>query len=84
MHGLASLLPAQGNWSEADYLWLTAHTNRLVEYRDGQLEILPTPTDRHQAIVLYLYAIFLAWVHPPSWQSPRRAVALTTCACPIS
>ena len=64
VHDLASLLPAQGDWSEADYLWLTQHTNRLVEYGDGRLEILPMPTDRHQTIVLYLYAIFLAWMQP--------------------
>ena len=61
---LATLLPAQGDWSEADYLWLTEHTNRLVEYHDGQLEVLPMPTDRHQTILLYLYTIFAALVHP--------------------
>ena len=32
---LRELLPAQGNWSEEDYLWLTDDTNRRVEYTDG-------------------------------------------------
>ena len=27
---IAPLLPAQGHWSEADYLWLSARTNHLV------------------------------------------------------
>lgn len=61
---LATLLPAQGEWSEADYAWLTDHTNHLVEYDHGHIEVLPMPTDRHQTIVLYLYGLFLAWLRP--------------------
>src|SRR5439155_8835202 len=49
------LLPAQGEWSEEDYLWLSAHTNRLVEFSDGYVEVLPMPTEEHQRIVLLLY-----------------------------
>ena len=30
---------------------LTDHRNRLVEFTDGFLEILPMPTDKHQAIL---------------------------------
>ena len=43
---------ACGAWSEADYLWLTNQTNRLVEYTDGRLESLPMPTDEHETRVV--------------------------------
>ena len=47
---LLDLLPDQGHWSDAEYLWLTDHTSRLVEFTDGEIEVLPPPTDRvHQA-----------------------------------
>jgi Uma2 family endonuclease len=52
---VALLFPAQGEWSEDDYLWLTDHTKRLVELTDGHIEVLPMPTEEHQRIVLYLY-----------------------------
>jgi hypothetical protein len=42
---LRALLPAQGQWSEAAYLWLTEHTARLIEFTDCYLEMLPMPTD---------------------------------------
>jgi Uma2 family endonuclease len=57
-------LPKQGCWSEDDYLWLTDHTNRLVEYTDGYIEILPMPTTRHQAILRFLFLAFHAVVDP--------------------
>jgi Uma2 family endonuclease len=57
---IAELLPEQGSWSEADYLWLTNRTNRLIEYTDGYLEVLPMPTENHQEILLYLYRAFFA------------------------
>ncbi len=50
---IARLFPAQGLWSEDDYLALK--TNRLVEYSDGRVEVLPMPTDEHQTIVAYLF-----------------------------
>jgi Uma2 family endonuclease len=58
---LAALLPedeqwpTQGAWSEADYLRLASLTNWLIEYSDGFIEVLPMPTDPHQAIVGYLF-----------------------------
>ena len=58
---VALLLPNQGDWSEEEYLWLTNHTNHLVEYSNGYIEVLPMPTDRHQAILAYLFLIFNAW-----------------------
>src|SRR5215475_8837168 len=58
------LLPAQGQWSEAAYLWLTDHTARLIEFTDGYLEVLPMPTDEHQTMGLLLYELLVAFVRP--------------------
>jgi Uma2 family endonuclease len=52
------LLPPQGNWSEEDYLWLTDHSPRLIEFTDGYIEVLPMPTDRHQGILLFFVQLF--------------------------
>ncbi|MFP4436336.1 MAG: Uma2 family endonuclease [Chloroflexaceae bacterium] len=59
---LAELLPAQGEWSEAEYLWLTNRTNRLVEFSAGYVEVLPMPTPGHQRIVAFLYGVMLAFI----------------------
>jgi Uma2 family endonuclease len=59
---VALLLPAQGEWSEDDYLWLTDHTKHLVELTDGHIEVLPMPTEEHQRIVLYLYRALYAFL----------------------
>jgi Uma2 family endonuclease len=61
---LEDILPRQGAWSEDEYLVLTDHRNRLVEFTDGFLEILPMPTDKHQAILGLLYLAFLGFVGP--------------------
>ncbi|GAC1652907.1 MAG: hypothetical protein NVS4B8_28240 [Herpetosiphon sp.] len=50
---VATLFPAQGQWSEEDYLLLP--TNHLVEFSHGQVEVLPMPSQLHQLIVLFLY-----------------------------
>lgn len=55
---VAWLFPAQGTWSEQEYLAL--NTPRLVEFSHGRLEVLPMPTDRHQAIVAFLFTAFLS------------------------
>jgi Uma2 family endonuclease len=52
------LLPLQGLWTEEQYLRLTDQTNHLIEFSDGEIEVLPMPTSRHQAIVLLLYDLF--------------------------
>ena len=54
----------QGCWSDDDYLWLTDHTRRLVEFTDGYLEILPMPSRGHQRILAFLYSAFHAFVAP--------------------
>lgn len=47
--------PLQGLWTEAQYLRLTDRSRLLIEFTDGQLEVLPMPTDRHQAILQFLF-----------------------------
>ena len=49
---IATLFPDQGQWSEEEYLGL--ETNRLVEFSDGHLAVLPMPTQTHQALVFLL------------------------------
>ncbi|HEX5506159.1 MAG TPA: Uma2 family endonuclease [Thermomicrobiales bacterium] len=61
---LADLLPRQGQWSVEGYLWLTDETNRLIEFTDGFIEVLPMPTDKHQRILKYLFLAFHAFVQP--------------------
>ena len=56
---VATLFPAQGAWSEEEYLSLD--TNHLVEFSHGQIEVLPMPSDKHQTIVLFLSAILVAY-----------------------
>ncbi len=54
----------QGTWSEAQYLALTARTNRLLEFTDGEMEDLPVPTSKHQQILLWLYDLLRAYIRP--------------------
>ena len=56
---IAQLFPAQGQWSESDYLALNG--NQLVELSDGKVEVLPMPTIMHQAISAYFYGVLLAF-----------------------
>ena len=52
---IATLYPAQGEWSEEEYLELTDHANRRIEYAEGRLEFLPMPTDIHATLVRFLF-----------------------------
>ena len=52
----------QGLWSETQYLKLSAQTNRLIEFTDGYVEILPMPTKYHQAISRLLFLALLVVV----------------------
>ncbi len=56
--------PAQGSWTEEDYLQLTDGWNRLIEFTDGYLEFLPMPTENHQDILAYLFEALLNFVRP--------------------
>jgi Uma2 family endonuclease len=55
-----NLLPLQGLWTEAQYLVLTDQSNHLIEFTDGDIEVLPMPTSGHQVILLLLYELFKA------------------------
>ena len=61
---LEQILPPQGEWSEEAYLVLTDHRNRLVEFTDGFLEVLPMPTDKHQSVLQFLFLAFFHVVQP--------------------
>jgi Uma2 family endonuclease len=61
---LEEILPRQGEWTEEEYLVLTDHRTRLVEYTDGFVEVLPMPTDKHQAILAFLFMAFFNSVEP--------------------
>jgi Uma2 family endonuclease len=52
------ILPGQGRLSEEDYLWLTDHTSRLIEFTDGYIEVLPMPTGTHQLLLKFLLRLF--------------------------
>jgi Uma2 family endonuclease len=57
---IARLFPAQGTWSEAEYLGLD--TNQMVEFSDGFVEFLPMPTLTHQLIAYFLHRLLEAFV----------------------
>ncbi len=59
---LLELQPGEGELTEEDYLWLTDHGNRLIEFTDGYIEVLPMPTRKHQAISRFLFLALLAAV----------------------
>ena len=61
---LEELLPRQGVWTEEEYLVLTDHGNRLVEFTDGFVEVLPTPTDEHQNVLQFLFLAFFQFAQP--------------------
>jgi Uma2 family endonuclease len=54
----------QGLWTVEQYLRLTDGSNRLVEFTDGALEVLPMPTERHQAISQFLLLALLQFLQP--------------------
>jgi len=61
---IMDLLPDQGCWTDDEYLVLTDHTNRLVEFTDGYIEQLPMPTDLHQNVLQFLLTAFLGFLTP--------------------
>jgi Uma2 family endonuclease len=63
---VATLLPAQGEWGENEYLWIANHTNKMVELSDGSVEVLPMPSPKHQKIVLFLYRLLFSFVEARS------------------
>lgn len=49
---VSRLFPAQGAWSEEEYLDLPG--NHLVEFDSGHIEVLEMPSELHQTLVLLL------------------------------
>lgn len=52
---IARLFPAQGRWTEEQYLQLTEVVNWPIEFEKGMLEFLPMPTIEHQLILRLLF-----------------------------
>ena len=52
---MARFYPAQGNWTEEEYLALD--TNHLIEFDHGVLEFLPMPTTSHSLLVRFLFRL---------------------------
>lgn len=52
----------QGMWSVEQCLRLIDHTNRLIKYADGQIEVLPMPTENCQAMLEWLFLALRACV----------------------
>ncbi len=57
---IARLYPAQGSWTEREYLDL--NTNHLVEFSHGYVEFLPMPTLSHQLIAYFLHRLLESFV----------------------
>ncbi|HEY1860310.1 MAG TPA: Uma2 family endonuclease, partial [Gemmataceae bacterium] len=68
---MAHVLPAQGRWTEEEYLALG--DNRIVEFSNGRLEVPPLPTTSHQLMVLYLCDLLRAF-------TARRNLGITLVA----
>lgn len=58
------LLPLQGLWTEEQYLKLTNQTNHLIEFTDGEIEVLTMPTRSHQLIVRWLFLALFTYLQP--------------------
>ena len=59
---VATLFPEQGGWTEEQYLELTDHARRGIEFTDGRLEFLPIPTELHQELIAFLYRALYEFV----------------------
>lgn len=51
---LATMYPVQGEWTEEEYLNLTDHSNRRIEFCEGRLEFLEMPDEVHESMVHFL------------------------------
>jgi Uma2 family endonuclease len=58
---VAELWPPQGQWTETEYFQLP-DTNRIMELSEGELILMPPPSDRHQRVLGYLYRHLFAFV----------------------
>ena len=58
---ILELFPRPGEWTEADYFPLSDR-GRLVELSNGDVEVLPVPTDFHQLVLLRLATSLFTFV----------------------
>lgn len=58
---ILELFPAAGEWTEDDYFEVSDR-GRLVEFSDGNIEVLPLPTYFHQIIIGRLYKVLDTYV----------------------
>ena len=80
---VARLFPAQGCWTEEDYLELKP--NRWVEFSHGFVEFLATPTLSHQLAALYLYrTLEIVRLHAAARHCARRALSSATLGRQVS
>jgi Uma2 family endonuclease len=54
------MFPRQGDWSVEKYLEL--ETNRLIEFTDGFLEVLPMPEEIHSFVQRFIFAAVEAFL----------------------
>ena len=73
---ILDLLPDQGCWTENEYLSLTDHTRRLVEYTDGQIEPVPLATDFHQSVLTNMFIPMAGFVAPLGGTAHFAAIRL--------
>ena len=52
----------EGFRTQVQYLELTSWSNRLIEFTDGRIEVLPVPTEQHQAISWFLFLALYSFV----------------------
>ena len=59
---IAQLFHDEGSWPEGDYLALD--TKRLVEFVDGTVEVLPSPSPLHQLVVRRIFEWYAEGMSP--------------------
>ena len=59
---VADLSALKRFWTQEQYLTLTNHCHRLIEFTDGCIEVLPMPTQRHQRILRFLFLALVSIV----------------------
>ncbi|MEK7441342.1 MAG: Uma2 family endonuclease [Chloroflexota bacterium] len=60
-HPLLDLFPADGEWTETEY-YFVSERGKFVELSNGKLEFPPMPTEFHQLIAARLFAVLFAFV----------------------
>jgi Uma2 family endonuclease len=67
---IAERFPRQGDWTETDFFGLPEGYPR-VELADGRLDVLPMPTDNHQAILGFVYLLLAGYARTHGgWARP--------------